>query len=387
MVTNISSIEDRESVLRQIGSTWVYDSIFLFVFPPIGLASLLSNLISYYILSGPYFAHKPLYTYLKAMCLNSAVTNLVSISNILWNTKHYLDISNTQWTSMLRCYFKMPVAFGTYFYGSVIDIVLALERLFELTNQRHVFRRFQPSRVCLVLLIACIVFNIPFFFVFVPTRKELFNPVKNTTEYIYFYGESEFALSRTGKVIKTVHYLFRDAFTLAILILINMISLILFRRIYYKQGVYSLLKQHRNSTMMVNITTTRMNDTSSESSGQNKKCVSFLLSQQNMRTRWYFSVARANNMLTKMVFIICALSACEHTFVLIILNFFTDSPFSLKSFDLQLFVFLANLSTLIKNSVNIFIFYNFNEFFKSKFLALISGFLRFKLLFRCKCKL
>lgn len=180
----------REEALTQIGSTWFYDTVNLLVFPPVGFFSIVGNLICYWILSGPIFSHKPLYTYLKMICLNSAMANLVSTTNFIWNTRRYLVMSNTEWASILRCYFKMPVAFGTYFYGSVLDIVLALERLCELTNQRHIFRRFSPNRVCFVLFVVCFILNFPFLFVFVPTKQILYvNPLTNTSVYLYHYGK------------------------------------------------------------------------------------------------------------------------------------------------------------------------------------------------------
>lgn len=396
-------LEIPDEALKKIGSSWFYDSAFLFVFPTVGLFSFVGNLISFWILSGPYFSHKPLYTYLKAICLNSSLANLVSMMNILWNTRRYLNISNSEFASLLRCYIKIPVAFGTYFYGSVLDIVLALERLCELSNRREIFRRFPPNRVCLVILLVCFIINFPFLFVFVPNKTPVFfDPVSNKTEYLYHYTESEFALSKQGRILKIIVYFIRDFLTLAILILINLISLFRFRRIYYHQEPSSLRASNqldvqpnnadatgaKTSMLMFNITSNQT-DPSSEPGDAinghvgNKKSLLFLMARQHehMRTKWHFSVAKVNNLLTKMVLIISTLSACEHLFVTLILHYFSTNKSPIEFIDLNVFIFLANLSTLIKNSINIFIFYHFNDFFRVKFKNLISSAVRCRICF------
>lgn len=405
----------REEALNKIGSTWFYDTIFLFIFPPVGLAAFLGNLISYWILSGPYFTQKPLYTYLKLICLNSSAANLISMLNIIWNTRRYSSISNTEWASQLRCYLKIPVGFGTYFYGSVLDIVLALERLCELTNRREIFRQYRPQRVCFFLFLVCFFLNAPFLFVFVPTKTTIYaDTATNTTEFLYHYGESEFALSNPGRVIKGAVYIIRDIITLTILITVNLISLIRFRRIYYQQSLNRLKcvesssnssqngQNQQNSqlkTPMLIINFTSQIDSSSQqqqkqqqqqdggtAASQKKKSALFLMAQhhENMRTKWHFSVNKVNNMLTKMVLIICALSTCEHLFVTLTLHFFSHYTPPFEFLNVNLFIFLANLSTLIKNSANVFIFYYFNDFYRTKFKNMILSFIRCRICFSFK---
>lgn len=151
--SNFIDGEYREKILTNIGSIWIYDTLYMFVFPPFGFLAFIGNIISYWIFSGVHFSNKPLYTYLRAICLNSSVINLVSAFNFLWNSRRYLVLSNTEFVSYLRCYFKFPILFVAYFNGCVLDIVLAFERLFELTNNRYIFRRFQPNHVCFVIFI------------------------------------------------------------------------------------------------------------------------------------------------------------------------------------------------------------------------------------------
>lgn len=86
------------------------------------------------------------------------------------------------------------------------------------------------------------------------------------------------------------------------------------------------------------------------------------------RTNLFMTVAQVNTMLTKMVFIISVFSFLEHLFLILALHMFTDFPSSIK---LDIY-FCTNLSMFTKNSINIFIFYNFNAFFKKRFEMIFS---------------
>ena len=145
--------EYREKLLNENGSIWIYDTLYLFVIPPVSFLSLMGNMLAYSILSRPYFNHKPLYTYLRAICLNSSVYDLITIMNVIWMPRRHLDLANSELAAYLQCYLKFPIIFSTYLYGCLLDIILAIDRLFELTNRKHKFKCFQPYRICIILLI------------------------------------------------------------------------------------------------------------------------------------------------------------------------------------------------------------------------------------------
>lgn len=81
------------------------------------------------------------------------------------------------------------------------------------------------------------------------------------------------------------------------------------------------------------------------------------------RKSLYMNMAQLNRMITKMVFIICAVASFEHLLLTVVLQMFTSSYF--KPFILDM-IFLANFSMLLKSSMNFFIFYHFNAFFRKR---------------------
>lgn len=233
---NLSNKGDQieESLLNKAGSTPLYDAMFLFIFPPLGIFSFVGNLLSFRIFSAKYFQKKPLYTYLRVCCVNSALINIIFAFAFICDSRRYLTISNTEFSTYFRCYFKIPFLNLFYFFGSVVDIVLAIERLVELTKLKDRFRRLNPIGVSLGLFFACLIVNAPFILIFEPKKSRLFSNISNDSSnvngsFFYFYGESHFALSPIGKILKNIQYFIRDILTLLVLILINLICIVLFR--------------------------------------------------------------------------------------------------------------------------------------------------------------
>jgi hypothetical protein len=363
--------EIHDTALRTVGSTWFYDSIFLFAFPPLALVSLVGNLISYKIFSSPYFLKKPLYTYLKVNCLNSAAIDLIYACSFLVDSRRIVSFANTEFASFLKCYVKLQLVLFAYSYGCALDIVLALERLSELTNMKHQFNRFRPTFVCAWLFLACLVLNAPFVFVFEPKQRTLYNNSTNSSSVFYFYGETRFAAFTTsGSILKNVHYFVRDICTLVLLLAINLVSLVLFRR-SYSLNVATQSATRRNSVLMINL----KGNEDKRLLGKRKVGVGKLsLMEFRARRVLYFSVAKVNTMLTKMVFIICAFATLEHIFLILALQLFTaySQPVLFK-FDM---FFFSDLSIFVKHSINFLIYYTCNKIFKRRFLNMFPRFVK-----------
>lgn len=230
--TSDTEIQNRDAYLRSIGSSPLYDAIFLIAFPPFGCLALVGNLISYRILTARYFQQKPLYAYLRATCLNSSIINFVFAITFLCESRRYLVFANTEWAIFFRCYFKIPVINTCYFYGSILDIVLSLDRLVEFTRFKQRFRQINAHRLCIILLVVCIVLNLPYIFVFEPKMRRVHFVDANgdrSSENSYYYGESAFASSSKGAILKNIHYIIRDFLTLVVMVLFNIVTLVLLK--------------------------------------------------------------------------------------------------------------------------------------------------------------
>lgn len=228
----MDEINQYDKHLRQVGSTPLYDSIFLFVFPPLSLASLASNILAYKVMRARYFQKKDLYTYLRVSCLNSSIINLIYAITFICDSRRFVSIANTQFATYFRCYFKIPLLNLCYFYGCVLDIAVAFDRMIELTMLKHKFRRINSNLICALLGLFCLTVDWSYVLEFEPKSKEIvitYQNQSNRTEIFYYYGKSAFALSFKGQILNKTLLFVRDILTLVILIGLNVATLIRLR--------------------------------------------------------------------------------------------------------------------------------------------------------------
>lgn len=366
-----------EDALNRIGMNRFQDSLYIIIFPLLGIGGFLGNIMSIWILSGPQFAQKPLYAYLKVSCINSTFMNIIHSLNFLWHARHTLPIANTKLALYLLSYFKHPVMFITYSYGCIIDIVLALERLSELTNSRDRFRQFRPYRVCLVLFLADLFINLPLFFAFEPQTEYLtVDPSLNLTVEFFHLGRTEFSKSRVGFVLNLVLYFTRDILTLIVLVIMNIAAYVLFRRNYknyVERSLSSLAITERNQFLEMRFMSDEKNSPPSEYSmrrynEEKSSKVLFLILSRSNKSKVYFRVAQANRMMSKMVFLICSFSTFEHIFFILAVQLYETYLKPIKLF----IIIMTNLIMLLKHSINFFIFYSYNSLFRTRFLKIVN---------------
>lgn len=392
---------NRDEAFEKTGSSWFFDAIFLFVFPPLAILSLLANLISYRIFSSSYFVKKPLYTYLKATCLNSSAINLIYMFSFLCESRRFLAFTNAEWSIFFKCYVKLQLVLLAYFYGCMLDIVLALERLSELTNFKHAFNRVSSVRVCVWLFLACLLISLPFLFIFEPKAPLVFrNTRTNSTELVYFYAETAFATQPSGKLLKMGQALVRDVLTLVLLIGLNVSTLILFRRNYnlnhHDNEFVTMTTNKRTSSEMTLLFGRGGHQGQGQGGEERSTSLLFLIgvdggsrrratttnnnvmrNNNNLMIRnrsstvVHVRVLKVNTMLTKMVLTICALSTCEHILLILSLQLFP-----IFVYNKYRFAFLANASVFFMHSAKFFVYFSCNKIFKKQFSGILMAFFR-----------
>lgn len=380
-MSNISLESKRDEILdralTRIGSDWTLDAIYLFAFPILGLIPFAFNILSYIIFKSPHFSQKKsLYIYLKVSCLNSSVINLITAINFLWSSQRYFKFANSQLAVYLRCYLRFPIILSAYSFGSLIDIVLALERLCELTNSKRLFNRARPFCVCAVTLILSVCFNLTIIFMCEPKRQVLvIDAGSNYTVEFFYLGKTSFSTTKFGVTTRYIRFIIRDILTLLLLFGINLAAFVNFRRKYYTQtNMNSIVNSIRADEEQ---TSNRLisNPSASSSSKSSNNTTSMLPVTLVTRVRFTADVMKANKMLTKMVVIICAFSAFEHLFLILAIQIFELEPIRYRLIRLVV-MFMTNLAMLLKNSINFFIFYHYNARFRMRFKKLLNSCLR-----------
>lgn len=315
-------------------SSELLDIVFTFVFPPIATISFISNFISYRIFSSSRIFQKTLYIYLKAICLNSMLINVLLGLSFLWTSRFDNGKGFLKWQTYLQCYFSYILLFVSHSFGCFLEIVLALERLCELTDSRHLFQRFRPSKVCTCLTIFCFLLAIPISVLFEPKEHQVYDSSTNRTKLVFYSGPSAFYLSTAGYITIILRFLIQEILPLFALIIINLVSFFQFRRKFMRSN------SNRASVLL----------------RESRKRFNQRLIETNMTYR--SRIFAANKMLTKMVMIICAIStvhSVNHLICAMTLRYYLNS---VNAFMMLMFHF----SLYFKNLQNFFIFYKLFRF-------------------------
>ena len=296
------------------------------VLPPFTILSIISNFISYRVFSSSQLFQKPLYVYLKVTCLNSILINLIFGLSFIWTSRLFGPVYSFgfhKWQVYVQCYIIFPLVMISYSFGYFLEVVLALERICELTDSRHRFQRFKPSVICIGLLLFSFLLHLPMVLSYEPRNQLLYDNSTKTSDFIFYPDQTTFNLSTLGYINQYVRFIFRDILPFSVLLVINIASFIHFRRKFMSKKAGLIF---RNRILSV------------------------------------------NKMLTKMVMIICTISTFQSIFFILSFVFLKYYKIPLSGFFISMLLF----SLFLKHSINFVIFYNCNSLFRYKLKMLMN---------------
>ena len=245
------------------------------------------NLMCYLVFNSKKFSKKNLYIYLKVYALNSLFINTLQFFTFLSSVLKIPHLTNTYEYIAFKCYAYSPIVTTCYFFSSVLDSYVLMERCSNFFSKLKVI--FQPSAklMCLALLTLCLFINFPYFFVKKPAFTEY-----NSTFVVYYSVDSGFSLSTIGRVITFGVYFIRDIVTLISVVSLNIL-------------LYVSVKTHTNNR------NERFNFSkrvcSTHGSINKKRSTSETSYQRNSK----------EYRLTFIIIIICSISILEHLFQII----------------------------------------------------------------------
>lgn len=215
---HFSSLND---LLTSYGSTYLLDSLNLYLLTSVSIVGLVVSILSYRIFRLDQFKIA-LYSYLQVYSVNSAVICFLSFFQFTYGTYRIFNWSNSYYTHALNSYLLAPALTTCYFYSSILDIIVQLESISIYYKKLKI--RLAPRRVCLIAFIACVFINSPFYFTNKPLARTYQLPDK-TNYTIWFPGLTSFAKTTVGVISTSFLYLVRDLFVLFIQLIMNIVSI------------------------------------------------------------------------------------------------------------------------------------------------------------------
>lgn len=219
-----------------IGSTWLRDSICLFLTTPFSLLGLGCNLLCLIILNRKKFNKLPIYLYIKYAVMNGILVNFLSFFLFLTTCYRFMEFTylNTS-ASIYISFIYVPIMNFCVLFGSCLEICstfITLEKSYQLLPKlSEVFKR-SFKKISLVLGIACVLINIQYFFIVQPTFMDvkIESNKENTTLRAYSFQITEFSHGLAGIVINYTTYFLRDIVLLILQIFLCMFSIHLLKR-------------------------------------------------------------------------------------------------------------------------------------------------------------
>ena len=203
-----------ENMPRINGTTWMVYAGTLYGLTPLSTIGFLMNLIAYSILRRKPFQSSTIFQYLRYNVLNGLIICLILITKFA-TVQYKLDFTNSYAAMLYLSYIYAPLLSIFYLNSNLLDSLIALERIITICPARNIDKiiKFRYLWVCLLLF--SLIINIPNFFVTEPNCIEIVLNSKIKIEN-YFLQQSEFSISKLGKILIFLIYFVRDVLTLFI---------------------------------------------------------------------------------------------------------------------------------------------------------------------------
>lgn len=334
---------DLEYLLRTYGSTWTLDILNLTVFTAVSVIGLILNLFGLVVFLDKSEFNIPLYQYIRVSLVANSILCLASVFNFLATSYRLIAWSNSYWTQAYYNYVYSCIINLSYFYVSVLDIVILLDRIANFDKRFKTWFKLSPYTICIVIFVICALIDSPYYFVFMPGSFTAYLD-RNTTFTIWFANTTPFAQSPVGRIVNFTLCAVRDGLVMIIHIVLNIISIHMLKNHLRKKKRIT----QGPGTLIGNVTFLREHLTNST-----EQVVVNKMSSKD-------AAAKADLNATLMVIIMCILSICAHVFTLTMI-LYSNLHFNLLVFILY---FIGDFFLPLKAMLDFFLLLRFNKKFK-----------------------
>jgi hypothetical protein len=329
------------------------DCFYVFIFSPISFIGLLLCLFSLIILMDKKQFDIPLYGYLRLYVINSTIQCFLGIFLFIAHSATLFQFSNSFLAQYFLTHVYLPVSNTCYFYSSILDILIIIERIVTLSSYSKFkyFMKLPVELVGLFALLLCLTINLSQFFFLHPIKKSIALDTERRVD-IYFMSKSNFSQTILGQILTYLQYAIREVIVLFVIIIFNIISVVLLRKQLHKKS--KMLKASQNIVLTQKQVFYKSDGTIPLSLYQG-------VGQHRMSIKsTATTISRIDQKATIMAIIMCTLSSIEHFFILTVL---VSLSFDL-SFNFFVLALFCNTFIILKHGTNFFLFYITNKKFR-----------------------
>jgi hypothetical protein len=352
----------KEYLLLQIGSTWLLDSLHLYLVSFFSFIGFFLNVLSFWTFYKIKFQKQILKPYLKAYTLNSAICSLLILFNFTARSPRYIEnITFSFIGGFFRCKSTQIVA-AFYFFGNVLDCLILLERLSNFVRRLEKFSTFNPYHVITIAFFACLFVSMPFFYDYgIRIKDEFYDAINNldieNNEQFTFCRRMPFFRKLLGMIIFGFVTLIRDFITLVLELVLSISSIILFKEYLNKKKKFFYLNLRNSNTSSRN-NNVCLNNNAANSINSN---LDELNTQLENFDNLFNKAEKFNLSLTKMTIYLSFCSIILHVIAGIVTLFLILNDNSLTAHFFLLIIICAYHIKFISNFI---FFFQFNKNFK-----------------------
>ena len=223
-----------------VGSTWRYDSIYLFLITPMGLLGVLFNSISFGIFMSKKFRTQAIFKYLQVFTFNSLVLSATFSFSFLISPRYFFDLSHSLSARILKCYLVPSVIVSLLFYfNNAIDVLINIQVAAVYTFKLDRFKRANPHVMCAIVFAICFLVNSPnYLLLTISTDEQVNGALSSLASIMKFKGlclRNPIYLTPFGTAITMFGFAVKELLTLSLEIGSSLTS-IFYMKSYYKRN-------------------------------------------------------------------------------------------------------------------------------------------------------
>jgi hypothetical protein len=350
---NTSSIILSEKFFLKISLSWTIDALYAYLQAPFSLIGLLFNIVCTIVMAKIKIQQTKLYDYLTIYSFNSALMCFMGIFSF---TGFSPRIDMTLFTSILgridKCFIITFACLVFYFFGNLLDIIIALDRLSIFIKGFKIITKFKPSILCSGLLAFCFTINLPNLFTYyIRNDEEFYRDLydMNNTNVFSYCGRTEYAKTLTNTIVSIIQVLIRDIITLILEIVTSALAIY-----YYKKFEQKFKIIRENPDIKSKVDQIKQNNANISNKQQVK--IGNVSNKKSLKGK----------QLLLMTIILSITSSLTHLAALLV-----SVNGSSASVLLNYLILSTNLFLNLKYTLNFFIFYFFNLNFKNKINSML----------------
>ena len=327
-----TSFSSLTAALNSIAFFYPIEILYLSIFLSFSVSGVLLNIISLFIFSQKQF-QIPLYIYLRCISFVGIVGNLVAIIRGIMSCPDFLPAANNFIGQWMDAFIYMGVYNVSFHFKILLDIVIVIDRIIVFAPRLKAFYKLAPYQLMLILLAMAIVLNLPYFFLYYYPNRITF--LLEDSQVWYMWTQGLFTWSKYpnyGYYIMYVIYFFKNFLTFIVAIVVNIASLILFRRHF---------------------------------SAKAKLTYTQSIAHNSSQTK---SVQAEKNMY-KMVFV-NAFASFLHACIVLTFTI-TNLNTAKTNLTIRVLQFLSHFMAVLRHWSNFLLFYSFNNIFEKEFRLIL----------------